>query len=143
MKVIFLANLLATLFMTGVIWIVQVVHYPLFAKVGPELFRSYHADHNMLISYIVLPAMLIEAGTAVLFIFNRPSMITPTEAWVGLVLVGIAWGATALFSVPQHSILASGFNMQAHQMLVGTNWIRTAAWSARSALVAWQVYKLL
>ena len=143
MKLLFLANLLATIFMTGVIWIVQVVHYPLFAKVGDELFRSYHVDHNVLITYIVLPAMLIEAGTAAFFILERPSTVTPLEAWIGLILVGVAWGTTFFFSVPQHNILASGFDPQAHRTLVSTNWIRTLAWSARSILIGWQVYKLL
>lgn len=142
-KLIFISNLLATIFMTGVIWIVQVVHYPLFAKVGPDLFRSYHADHNVLITYIVLPAMLIEAGTAALMIINRPGGISATEAWIGLFLVIIAWGATFFLSVPQHGRLAPGFDAEAHRLLVQTNWIRTIAWSLRSLLIGWQLFRFL
>ncbi|MEM7799633.1 MAG: hypothetical protein AAF633_10620 [Chloroflexota bacterium] len=143
LKLAFLINLLATIFMAGVIWIVQVVHYPLFAGVGESLFRTYHADHNVLITYIVLPAMLLEAGTAALFILARPSFVTSVEAWVGLILVGIAWGVTFFLSVPQHSALAGGFDADAHRILVQTNWFRTAAWSLRSILVVWQVSKLM
>jgi hypothetical protein len=33
-KYVLLANLSATLFMVSVIWFVQMVHYPLFARVG-------------------------------------------------------------------------------------------------------------
>ena len=143
MRFLFLANLLATIFMTGVIWIVQVVHYPLFANVGEGLFRAYHADHNVLITYIVLPAMLIEAGTAALFIFGRPQFISLPEAWLGLVLVGVAWGTTFFLSVPQHNALAAGFDPEAHRLLVSTNWIRTAAWSVRSVLVLRPVYTIL
>lgn len=143
LKLAFLVNLAATIFMAGVIWIVQVVHYPLFAGVGESVFRAYHADHNVLITYIVLPAMLLEAGTAALFILARPDFISPTEAWVGLVLVGLAWGVTFFLSVPQHSALAPGFDPTAHRILVQTNWLRTFAWSARSILVVWWVYKLL
>ena len=142
-KLAFLVSLFSTIFMCGVIWIVQVVHYPLFAKVGGALFREYHADHNVLITYIVLPAMLIEIGTAAIFILDRPGNVTTAEAWVGLGLVLLAWATTFFLSVPAHSQLAPGFNEQAHRMLVQTNWIRTFAWSARSALVAWQVYKLM
>ena len=142
LKLAFLANLLSTIFMCGVIWIVQVVHYPLFAKVGDALFREYHADHNTLISLIVVPAMLIELGTLALFIFERPSNITFAEAWIGLALVVVAWGATFLLSVPAHNSLVSGFDAQAHAALVQTNWIRTFAWTAHSILVIWQVYKL-
>lgn len=143
LKLVFIANLLSTIFMCGVIWIVQVVHYPLFAKVGEALFREYHTDHNILISYIVLPAMLIEIGTAAIFILNRPGNVTTAEAWVGFGLVLLAWATTFFLSVPAHSQLAFGFNEQAHRMLVQTNWVRTFAWSVRSVLVAWQVYKLM
>ena len=142
-KLIFISNLIATIFMTGVIWIVQVVHYPLFAKVGPDLFRAYHADHNVLITYIVLPAMLIEAGTAALMLINRPDTISTAEAWIGLILVIVAWGTTFFLSVPQHSRLAPGFDPEAHRLLVQTNWIRTAAWSLRSLLIGWQLYRFL
>ena len=41
MKYVLLANLSATLFMVSVIWFVQMVHYPLFARVGQEKFALY------------------------------------------------------------------------------------------------------
>lgn len=34
---ILLANVVSTLFMVGLIWMVQIVHYPLFDDVGQEL----------------------------------------------------------------------------------------------------------
>ena len=40
---ILLANAAATLFMTGVGWFVQVVHYPLLGCVGADEFRAYSA----------------------------------------------------------------------------------------------------
>jgi hypothetical protein len=36
----------ATLFMVGVIWFVQVVHYPLFSRVGLEKFSLYSEAHS-------------------------------------------------------------------------------------------------
>ena len=141
-KLAFLANLLSTIFMGGLIWTVQVVHYPLFAKVGETMFREYHADHNVLISIIVVPALLIELGTAAFLILSRPENVSTPEAWIGLALVLLAWGATFFLSVPAHNQLVGGFNLDAYNALVQTNWIRTFAWSARSLLVVWQVYKL-
>ena len=142
-KIAFLANLFSTIFMCGVIWIVQLVHYPLFAKVGGELFREYHADHNTLISLIVVPAMLIELGASIFFIFDRPAQVTTIEVWVGLGLVLLAWGSTFFLSVPAHTLLASGFEAQAHTALVQTNWIRTFAWTAHSFVLLLPVYRLL
>ena len=41
-----LANAAATLFMTGLIWFVQVVHYPLFAFVSGPGAAAYAARHH-------------------------------------------------------------------------------------------------
>ncbi len=38
---ILLANVAAVIFMTGFIWTVQLVHYPLFDRVGEEAFPAY------------------------------------------------------------------------------------------------------
>ena len=57
---IFLANLLLTAFLAGVIWYVQIVHYPQFADVGETAFRRYHARHSMLTTYVVAAPMVAE-----------------------------------------------------------------------------------
>ena len=54
----------ATVAMTGLIWFVQVVHYPLFARVGEEGFHAYEAAHARATSRVVAPLMLGEVGTA-------------------------------------------------------------------------------
>lgn len=61
---IVLANLAATLTMFGVIWLVQLVHYPLFAGVGADGFTAYEATHQTRITWIVFPAMALELATA-------------------------------------------------------------------------------
>lgn len=52
---VLLAHAAATLFMVGLIWFVQVVHYPLFAKVGPDVFVPYAASHGNLTGLVVGP----------------------------------------------------------------------------------------
>ncbi len=139
----FLAQLLATGIMIGVIWIVQLVHYPLFASVGPGEFIAYHRDHVRLITYIVGPAMLVELGGAVYLLANP---IAPIPRWailLGLGLIGVAWLTTVFASVPMHDQLSMGFVEDAHQKLVATNWIRTLAWSGRGVLLFWMAWMLL
>lgn len=133
---ILIVNAAATWLMTGVIWIVQLVHYPLFARVGGEGFPAYHAAHSNRISLVVGPAMLTEAATAVLVAVMRPEGVAAWAAWLGVGLVAITWLATALLAVPQHGRLSTGFDAAAHRRLVAGNWVRTAAWSARGVLVA-------
>jgi len=53
------------------------------------------------------------------------------------------WASTALLQVPHHTALGSGFDRAALSGLVLTNWLRTAAWSVRGALVLWIVARAL
>ncbi|MDX2141008.1 MAG: hypothetical protein SF123_23200 [Chloroflexota bacterium] len=139
MKWILLIHVGATLMMAGVIWIIQVVHYPLFDRVGSQTYTAYQSGHMSLITCIVMPLMLAELVTAGLLVLAQPPGVTPVQAWVGLVLVGVVWFMTAFVNVPQHSTLAIGFDSAVHQALVTTNWVRTLAWSARGVLVLWMV----
>jgi hypothetical protein len=132
-----LLNLAATLYMVGVIWFVQIVHYPLFGRVGEASFRAYASEHSRLTTYVVGPPMLAEAGTALLLVPLRPPGVPLWAALLGLALVGVIWTSTALLQVPRHSAFASGFDRSAWRGLVATNWVRTAAWSARGVLVLW------
>lgn len=129
--------------MTGVIWFVQIVHYPLFNSVGKTDFATYEGRHTWLTGLVVAPPMLIELGTGILLLWRRPNAITLTEAVIGLLLLGIIWLSTYLLQIPRHTILGGGFDVTTHRELVLTNWLRTAAWSLRAGLVLWWVYKLL
>lgn len=132
-----LAQLATTLPLAGLIWTIQLVHYPLFAKVGAASFASYHSAHTAQITPLVLPLMTIELlaalGTVRWPMQGAPSWFGPSM--LGLVLC--AWGVTAFASVPAHEALSAGFDGRAHDRLVLTNWLRTVAWTARAALLLW------
>lgn len=138
-----LAHVFATLAMFGVIWVVQLVHYPLFAGVGADGFVAYEAAHKVRITWIVLPAMLLELGTALALVWLRPEAVPGWMVWTGLALVGVVWISTAVVQVPLHTTLSGGFDGDAHARLVATNWIRTVAWSLRAALVLWMASLLM
>ncbi len=138
-----LLNAAATLLMTGLIWFVQVVHYPLFGAVGSEAFVQYEARHTDLTTWVVIGPMVAELITAGLLVWRRPPFLSVWEVWLGLALVGLIWASTALLQIPRHSELARGFSVSAHLALVGTNWLRTAAWTVRSGLVFWWLVRAL
>jgi hypothetical protein len=125
----------ATLFMTGLIWFVQVVHYPLFARVGGDGYRDYQAEHMRRTGWVVGPAMLAELGSGGALVWLRPAAVTDALVWLGLGLLAVVWLSTALVQVPRHDTLAGGWDERAGRELVATNWLRTAAWSARGLLV--------
>jgi hypothetical protein len=129
------AQATATLFMTGLIWFVQVVHYPLMNRVGTEGFARYELAHTRRTSWVVGPPMLVEAASSLVMVLRPPAGVTAGQAWFGLALVAVIWIATAALQVPQHRHLATGFEPSAHRRLVLTNWIRVLGWSLRAALV--------
>lgn len=143
MKYIFLAHITATLVMVGVIWFVQIVHYPLFSRVGAGSFSLYSEAHSRLTTYVVGPPMLVEAATALLLVFRRPEGISLSAAIIGFALVATIWISTALLQVPRHTALGSGFDHAAWSALVLSNWVRAVAWSVRGALVVWMASRVI
>ena len=143
MKLVFLLHVLATLVMVGVIWIVQLVHYPLFANVGAAGWTDYSAGHQWRITLIVGPTMVLELATALWLVVDRPAAFPTWAVLLGAGLVGLIWLATAAFSVPAHNALSVGFDADAHGRLVATNWIRTIAWTLRGGLVLWLAWRAM
>jgi hypothetical protein len=141
MSAVLIANLASTLFMTGLIWFVQVVHYPLFAAVGSDVFAAYSRSHQSLTTFVVGPPMLVEALTAGILVFARPAGIPAWMPWTGLALVAVIWLSTATLQVPAHTRLSAGFDPAVGASLVATNWIRTIGWSLRAVLACAMVWQ--
>ena len=133
-------HLVSTLFMTGVIWFVQVVHYPLKAMVGDAAFRVYQGEHLRRTTWVVAPPMVLEAlsAAALVGLAGEPSM--RNMAIFGLLLLVVIWTSTAALQVPNHALLERhGFQTRPHRTLVMSNWIRTVAWSLRAVVACWMV----
>jgi hypothetical protein len=126
-----LAHLVSTLLMVGVIVYVQVVHYPLMSRVGPECFVDYERGHASRTGLVVIPLMLVELGTAVWLMADPPAAALCVPAWIGGGLLAVIWLSTATLQAPAHGRLARGFDARVHRRLVVSNWIRTVAWVAR------------
>lgn len=124
----------STLFMTGLIWFVQVVHYPLFVWVGGGSFADYESEHTRRTTYVVGPVMLLELGSALCLLGFQPPQSPAWAPWGGVALLAIVWLTTFFVSVPCHGRLAQGFDAETAKWLVRSNWLRTAAWSLRAVL---------
>ena len=129
-----LVHAAATLTMVGIIWFVQVVHYPLFAAVGPDGFVAYEARHTQLTAWVVGPPMVVEGVTALLLIAARPDGVPIALALASLALLGVVTASTVSFQVPIHGRLSQRWDPADAQRLVRTNWIRTIGWTARGVL---------
>lgn len=137
------AQLISTICMTGLIWFVQIVHYPLFAYVGADQFSKYEQVHQNLTTIVVGPAMLVEVLAAGLLLWLRPENLPAWMLWSGMLCVVVIWGVTAIVSVPLHTKLALAFDEKKHFLLVQSNWIRTILWSFRTGLACLMVHQCL
>ena len=131
----------STWYMVGFIWTMQILHYPLFDRVGRDAFAAYETEHNRRFGLLVVPGTVLVAITAVVQLFVRPAT-TPFAAAVGeLVLLIVIIVSTVLYQAPQHARLSSGFNPVAYRTLVNSNWVRTFAWTVLGALDLWLLWQ--
>lgn len=130
---IFAAHLVATFVMTGIIWFVQVVHYPMLAHLPHENFQKLEREHCDRTGFVVAPLMLVEMftlGGLLLLGFDSPLFLFTAA------LLGVVWFSTFVLQVPAHRALLKGWSESTHRRLVFTNWIRTTAWTLRSLILA-------
>ena len=142
-KLMLLLHVASTFSMIGVIWFVQIVHYPLMASVPREGFRRYELDHQRLTTWIVLPLMSAEFVSAFLMFWLRPEPVSSLLVGVGFLLILTIWVMTYIIQVPQHASMVLSYDPLVHRRLLLGNWLRTIAWSARGLIVLWMVSQLI
>jgi hypothetical protein len=129
-------NAVATWAMVGVIWIVQLVHYPLLALVGHDRSMEVAVRHQRAISFVVGPPMAVEGITTLALLGTRPDSVPVWLPWAGAVSLAVALGCTVLLSVPRHARMAANPDPVVGAELVRTNWPRTVAWTAHGLITA-------
>lgn len=131
---IFQIHLLCTHAMIGLIWFVQIVHYPMFDNVGAEKFTDYQLRHMRLTTYVVGPFMVGEFIT-LFWLFSKPEFFQNKLFILSAVCFLIIWLSTAALQVPCHNKLLHSFDEKTHKKLVISNWLRTICWSLRGLLL--------
>lgn len=139
---LFTANLVLSLLLTGLIWTIQIVHYPLFLEVGKTVFKTYENKHQQKIGPLVAPLMVAELFCSVVWLlfFFKDALIIAIAQFV--LVLGI-WLSTFFIQVPLHHKLKDGYNYSIIKKLINTNWFRTIFWTARSLLLIYVLLNLL
>jgi hypothetical protein len=139
-----LLNFALAAYLTGVIWVVQLVTYPALALVGKPEFARYHAAHTQGMGWAVGTPMVLELGLAGWLAWVAYPAWGAGPALGQLALVGLVWAVTFFVSIPFHNRLgAEGYNYIAIDGLTRTNWLRTLAWTGRAVLLGWLLCKML
>ncbi|MFO7846388.1 MAG: hypothetical protein R6V27_07495 [Balneolaceae bacterium] len=137
---LFWISLITSAFMTGLIWTVQLVHYPSFHAFEKNQFAKHMDFHRTRISYIVLPVMLLELASSV----SLAAMSTNfrSEFIIALAVLIIIWASTFFLQVPAHGAIAQTYDRDVVKKLVATNWIRTLCWTFRTSILLYVLSKL-
>ena len=127
-------HLIATSVMVGVIWVIQLVHYPSFHFIELKQYTTFQRFHMSRISYVVIPAMLIELFTLILIIISMDQIDTLVLA--SAILLIFIWLITAVFFSGVHQKLTLGYDQTVVDKLVKLNWGRTLLWTLRLFLIS-------
>jgi uncharacterized membrane protein len=136
----FILQLICCSVMAGLIWTIQILHYPAFAFIHEGEFTRFHERHSRSITFIVGPVMLVEVLTAVVLNFRFPFS---KVLWANSFLILLTWGCTFFLSVPLHGMLSKNRDLKVIGRLVSTNWYRTALWSVRVILLLYIFFNIL
>ena len=134
---VLLANAASTFALAGLIWTIQLVHYPAFRHIAEPQFVDFEAFHQHQISCVVVPLMLVELFTSVALFVWRPSGLSFNFAIAGALMLLAIWVCTFAVQVPLHNRLSQGYDRAAIEALITGNWIRTVLWSLRAGLLLW------
>ena len=121
--------------MVGVIWVIQLVHYPSFRFTDREKYVSFQIFHMRKISFIVMPVMVLEFLSGLLLVLyhsNHESLLR-----ISFILLLIIWLVTALFFAQVHQKLSKGYDETLVRNLVSLNWIRTLLWTTRTIIITY------
>ena len=122
-----LANLVVAAALGGLIWTIQIVHYPLFALVGQESWQRYESEHQRRITRVVLPLMVANVALAVTLVVQRDELL----AWANAAVAVGLFAATGAVYAPLHGEIARTFAPDRIRALVRLNWVRTAGWTVQ------------
>ena len=135
---VLLGHLIFTSIMTGVIWVIQIVHYPSFHFIEKELYTAFQKFHMNKISIIVIPIMLAELITGMMLFLDKSSK-SPFLI-ISFVILVLIWLITGVFFSKAHNELITGYQELVVNQLIAMNWIRTLLWTLRLLLLTYFVY---
>ena len=125
-------HLTSTSIMVGIIWVIQLVHYPSFKYVKDSdyiIFQKYHMSN---ISYIVFPSMFTELITSLLIFFSGEKSFL---FMLSMICISLIWVITGVLFTKFHSTLQKGKDLKMIEKMIKANWIRTLLWTMRLIMI--------
>ena len=134
-NILFYLHLVATSTMIGVIWVIQLVHYPSFHYIDRSRYELFQDFHMRNISWIVFPLMSFELITGILLLYSPIFGYNNKLFFISMILLALIWLLTGTLFISIHKNLSKGFNKDIINKLVHLNWLRTILWSLRIVFI--------
>ena len=113
--------------MVGIIWVIQLLHYPAFNFIKESDYVEFQHFHMQRISFIVVPVMILELFSAFMLVYYLRSNLLI----LCLIILLFIWLITFVFFTKLHQSLLDGYDKTIVDKLVKINWSRTILWSLR------------
>lgn len=128
-------HFLSTAIMVGVIWVIQLIHYPSFHFIKESNYSKFQQFHMNRISIIVIPTMIIEIISGLLIFW---SVFHSNIFFISSLFILISiWAITFIFFTKMHQGLVFGYNQEIVNKLILINWSRTLLWSLRLIILCY------
>ena len=131
--IIILLHAIVTFLLTGLIWVIQLVHYPMFQFLDSQAYSKAMSFHQQRISIIVVPLMLFELLSGVYLAHAQWSSLARFHS-INIALIVIIWIHTFGLMVPFHKNIPIQPNHELLKKTLCHHWIRTLSWSVKSIL---------
>ncbi|MFB7246689.1 hypothetical protein CW362_05350 [Streptomyces populi] len=138
-----LAQTLAVLYTTGFVWTLQLMDYPMVARLREGAAESYMEAHNQTFWRVLAPGLLVAGVTSVLLVVARGPAVPLRAALLSLALLVLIMVLSGAVATPDRTALAQHFSASVHAHLLRVSWVRTVAFTVWSGLDAWLLWRLV
>lgn len=137
LSVALIGNLCASVFMTGIIWFIQFVQYPLLNHISSFDFSCYFKKYISRISWIIYSVMIFEIFFALWLSFMPLQSKLQIPVLITYILLALASLNTFLIQTPLNQKLQIGFDKTLLSKILFYNRIRLFSCALRTMILCW------
>lgn len=133
-----------SLYLAGVHWTFQLIHFPLFKRVGVNMFQDYQSSHLRRAIYAVHAPGFIAVGLGLLMLLFRPWGLKPAFIYVFIAAeIVVSITNVVIFRPIQKGMSRQGYNGKMITDLNRLHWIRTVFSSVAALVLLYVVSEML
>jgi len=132
---VFYFHFLLCIAVTGVVWFMQVVHYPLLTYTNPDKWTEFNEKRRMYTMMLTYPLMAFEAltGFTLILLATQSPSYPYLAVSLGILLALLIY--TFMYLNPLLKKMTGPADEISHKKFIKLHWVRTIGWSLRLLLL--------